>query len=1054
MGFIRSIFLVLLGLVWCQVSPSQAQTFDFNDGTTQGWSLSQMFVTSDGTQFTPVIGYVLGNSGTSLSVSTGSLLIGKSDQNDIYLESPDLSSSASWQGIAGYSIDMTRLLHSDCWGDFANIFYLQLQLRVIDTGDGNKEKLYAEYSGSSFVFHDIKTYSHLYQFTWTPSWLADPRYKVKNIRIRITGPGDVMAECWYHGSWELDNVTAVGGSGTTESITLTAPNGGQQWEAETSHLISWTGQQIDGKSVQIEYSTNGGSSYTYITSLVNSGTAGSYNWTVPNAPSASCRIRVSTPAASDVSDANFEITATPSITVNVPNGGEDWSVGSSQYIVWDTHLFTNPVAIEYSTNGGTSYSTITSSGVSGGSYTWTVPNTASPNCLVRVSNAAGGAPSDVSNAVFTISSTVQANTPVGAGVTVEPSRAIRLSFDSVAVAGNTQAIVVPHGPLPPSNMVLIPAGSPVFYDVTSTAAFVGTVTLEFQYNDTHLGARESGLRLIRYDTLQARWEDITTALDIDANTIAGVSSHLSQFALAYSTGTPSGGEIFVTTCADTGMGSLREALNQANTHPGPDTILFGIAPGVPGHDAATGVWTITPQTNLPSITDDGLILSGFSQSMFLGTDANPLGPEIAIDGRDILYGSTGLTVNARNVTINGLAIGNCSGTGLLIQNSELVQVQGCNIGATARGDTAAPNSYGIWVEGHSRGIFIGPADTIPSIVSGNLNAGVTITDTSSQVIVVGNIIGLTRDALKPIGNGNYGGIVLTNGADSVQVVANTIGGNRYGVFLMDVRWNLIRANWIGRSPRDPMNNTVGNLFDGVHITGTSSTNLILENVIGFNKGSGVRMYGTDCAGNPIMHNSISRNQYAGILYDNGGIIVVPRPTITAVAGGVVQGTTLPKAHVEIYTDWEGEGEFFEGETVSDSTGAFLWPGPFTSPASNATALVIDSIGNTSPFSLPYAIPTVSVQVLGGTPSTFALEQNYPNPFNPKTVVRGQWPVTSVVRLTVYDILGRRVAVLADGRYPAGKYAFTFDGTNLASGLYIYRLTTGAFSAVRKMLLVR
>ncbi len=90
----------------------------------------------------------------------------------------------------------------------------------------------------------------------------------------------------------------------------------------------------------------------------------------------------------------------------------------------------------------------------------------------------------------------------------------------------------------------------------------------------------------------------------------------------------------------------------------------------------------------------------------------------------------------------------------------------------------------------------------------------------------------------------------------------------------------------------------------------------------------------------------------------------------------------------------------------------------------------------------------------GRPAQFLLSQNYPNPFNPKTVISGQWTVDSNVRLEVFDILGRKVATLANGRYPAGKYTFAFDGTNLASGMYLCRLTAGSNSAVRKMLLIR
>ncbi len=88
------------------------------------------------------------------------------------------------------------------------------------------------------------------------------------------------------------------------------------------------------------------------------------------------------------------------------------------------------------------------------------------------------------------------------------------------------------------------------------------------------------------------------------------------------------------------------------------------------------------------------------------------------------------------------------------------------------------------------------------------------------------------------------------------------------------------------------------------------------------------------------------------------------------------------------------------------------------------------------------------------PLSFRLEQNYPNPFNPTTVISGQWSVTSVVRLSVYDILGREVAVLADGQYPPGRYSFRFDGSRLASGEYFYRLEQGKQVSVKKMMLVK
>ena len=70
--------------------------------------------------------------------------------------------------------------------------------------------------------------------------------------------------------------------------------------------------------------------------------------------------------------------------------------------------------------------------------------------------------------------------------------------------------------------------------------------------------------------------------------------------------------------------------------------------------------------------------------------------------------------------------------------------------------------------------------------------------------------------------------------------------------------------------------------------------------------------------------------------------------------------------------------------------------------------------------------TVSAQI----PDRFALQQNYPNPFNPSTVISCQLPVAGHVKLVVYDLLGREVAVLADGQFAAGEYSFRFDGSRL------------------------
>ena len=95
--------------------------------------------------------------------------------------------------------------------------------------------------------------------------------------------------------------------------------------------------------------------------------------------------------------------------------------------------------------------------------------------------------------------------------------------------------------------------------------------------------------------------------------------------------------------------------------------------------------------------------------------------------------------------------------------------------------------------------------------------------------------------------------------------------------------------------------------------------------------------------------------------------------------------------------------------------------------------------------------TIEVEL---NPTVFSLGQNFPNPFNPSTVIRYALPVAGNVTLNVYNTLGEKVAELVNGLMPAGNHSVQFDASKLNSGLYIYEIKAGAFTASRKMLLVK
>ena len=155
---------------------------------------------------------------------------------------------------------------------------------------------------------------------------------------------------------------------------------------------------------------------------------------------------------------------------------------------------------------------------------------------------------------------------------------------------------------------------------------------------------------------------------------------------------------------------------------------------------------------------------------------------------------------------------------------------------------------------------------------------------------------------------------------------------------------------------------------------------------------------------------------------------------------------------------------------TNSSGDILWSEDIPQDSSFAvTAAVLNEdgaltvVGTVNPTSTGnralrvMRINTNTTPVTDSDPvlaSEFALHPNYPNPFNPSTEISFDMPYGAPATLKVYDILGREVATLADGILEAGTHRVTFDGTGLASGVYIYRLESNNFVQSRKMVLMK
>ncbi len=324
----------------------------------------------------------------------------------------------------------------------------------------------------------------------------------------------------------------------------------------------------------------------------------------------------------------------------------------------------------------------------------------------------------------------------------------------------------------------------------------------------------------------------------------------------------------VTNLNDSGDGSLRWAIEQANATAGQHTIDFNV----------TG--TITLVTALPSITRDYTIIDASSQWQGTWPDG---APGIVIDGTDLLNTSVGIYMNGasyceiRGLHITNFAADQCKailtfnsannniigGDGAGMRNvitnsytgielrSSYNTIIGNYIGVAPDGLTAAPNNQrGVYINSYYHNIIGGSTEAERNIISGNTNYGIYIG--GQNTIVKGNYIGTDKNGTSALPNGNDG-IIVTEQNNTIggteTGAGNLISGNAGdGVYLLGADNNTILGNYIGTDKNGT--SALGNGNAGVYIAGGANNNVIggtsaaARNIISANNHSGVMITGS------------------------------------------------------------------------------------------------------------------------------------------------------------------------------------------------------------------
>jgi len=405
----------------------------------------------------------------------------------------------------------------------------------------------------------------------------------------------------------------------------------------------------------------------------------------------------------------------------------------------------------------------------------------------------------------------------------------------------------------------------------------------------------------------------------------------------------SAGTFTVTSTADSGPGSLRQAILDANANPGADTILFGIG---------SGPQTISPLSELPALSDP-VILNAQSQTGFNGV------PLIRIDGVNA-GDSQGLRIDAAQTTVQGLIITRFARSGIEIISGSGNFVHGCYLGTD--GSNALGNDTGLFIDATTLSTIGGTLTNEFNVISGNSSDGVYIGASASNISLFGNRVGINAAGTTAIPNlaigirtlaantkigstqaaqhnfisGNGGDGIYIDSTTGAQIIGNYIGLNVAGTAAIANGGSGIVDLGLGTSIGDTTsggaNVISGNGDSGIVLVGAQGSQ-ILANVIGTLPNGSQALpninYGIRAISGSFVNigassvgtgNLISGNGRSGIIVETAtSNFVIASNKIGTNAGGT---TALPNGEdgIAIYGQNISVGNNLAGNVISGNTG--------------------------------------------------------------------------------------------------------------------------------------